>query len=157
MLCEAVRNMKYDYLIVGSGLYGTIFAHEAKRVDRYISMEHIFSVPITKRSGIMWISLWIFLSQETQIPVTWKLVFRSGNHLWLAWLKPIRNRTNVKPIAVLWGISRLYICEISCILHNCQSVSLSPVCMDTENGMFSLQSLNGSRIRQLQFIKNIID
>ena len=22
--------MKYDYLIVGSGLYGTIFAHEAK-------------------------------------------------------------------------------------------------------------------------------
>lgn len=45
--------MKYDYLIVGSGLYGTILAHEAKRVDRYISMEHIFSVPITKRSGIM--------------------------------------------------------------------------------------------------------
>lgn len=23
---------------------------------------------------------WIFLSQETQIPVTWKPVFRSGNH-----------------------------------------------------------------------------
>ena len=25
-------------------------------------------------------SNWIFLSQETQIPVIWKLVFRSGNH-----------------------------------------------------------------------------
>lgn len=24
--------------------------------------------------------IWIFLSQETQIPVTWKPVFRSGNH-----------------------------------------------------------------------------
>ena len=23
--------MKYDYLIVGSGLYGAIFAHEAKK------------------------------------------------------------------------------------------------------------------------------
>ena len=24
--------------------------------------------------------MWIFLSQETQIPVIWKPVFRSGNH-----------------------------------------------------------------------------
>ena len=45
--------MKYDYLIVGSGFYGTIFAHEAKRAGRYISMEHIFPVPIAKRFGIM--------------------------------------------------------------------------------------------------------
>ena len=55
---------------------------------------------------------------------------------WLAWLILIRNRTNVKPRAALRGISRLYICEISCILHNCKSVSLSPDCMDTETGIF---------------------
>lgn len=79
---------------------------------------------------------WIFLPQETQIPVTWKPVYRSGNHHWLAWLILIRNRTNVKPRAALRGISRLYICEISYILHNCQSVSLSPDCMDTETGIF---------------------
>lgn len=36
------------------------------------------------------------------------------------------------------GISRLYICEISCILRNCQSVFLSPDCMDTETGIFTL-------------------
>ena len=80
---------------------------------------------------------WIFLSQETQIPVTWKPVFRSGNHHWLAWLILIRNRTNVKPRAALRGINRLYICEISCILYNCQSVSLSPDCVDTETGIFN--------------------
>lgn len=80
---------------------------------------------------------WIFLSQETQIPVTWKPVFRSGNHHWLAWLILIRNRTNVKPRAALRGISRLYICEISCILYNYQSVSLSPDCVDTETGIFN--------------------
>lgn len=64
--------MKYDYLIVGSGLYGTIFAHEAKThgktvlvVDKRpniagniytkklkesmsINMARIFSIPITK-------------------------------------------------------------------------------------------------------------
>ena len=32
-------------------------------------------------------------------------------------------RANVKPIAALRGVSRLYIGEISCILNNCQSVS----------------------------------
>lgn len=29
-LCNKEKTMKYDYLIVGSGLYGAIFAHEAK-------------------------------------------------------------------------------------------------------------------------------
>lgn len=69
--------MKYDYLIVGSGLYGTIFAHEAKThgktvlvVDKRpniagniytkklkesmsINMARIFSIPITKKYGII--------------------------------------------------------------------------------------------------------
>jgi len=26
--------MKYDYLVVGSGLYGAIFAHEAKNMEK---------------------------------------------------------------------------------------------------------------------------
>ena len=26
--------MKYDYLVVGAGLYGAVFAHEAKKADR---------------------------------------------------------------------------------------------------------------------------
>ena len=42
---------------------------------------------------------------------------------WLACLQLIRNWANVKPRATLRGISRLYICEISYILHNCQLVS----------------------------------
>lgn len=29
-LCNKEKTMKYDYIIVGSGLYGSIFAHEAK-------------------------------------------------------------------------------------------------------------------------------
>ena len=29
-LCNKENTMKYDYLVVGSGLYGAIFAHEAK-------------------------------------------------------------------------------------------------------------------------------
>lgn len=28
----------------------------------------------------LYLATWIFLSQETQIPVIWKPVFRSGNH-----------------------------------------------------------------------------
>ena len=28
--------MKYDYLVVGSGLYGAIFAHEAKREGKSV-------------------------------------------------------------------------------------------------------------------------
>ena len=67
--------MKYDYLVVGSGLYGAIFAHEAKAhgksvlvVDKrrilraisiprilkalmFISMVHIFSILIIKKFG----------------------------------------------------------------------------------------------------------
>ena len=26
--------MKYDYLIVGAGLFGAVFAHEAKKVEK---------------------------------------------------------------------------------------------------------------------------
>ncbi len=26
--------MKYDYLVVGSGLYGAVFAHEAKKKEK---------------------------------------------------------------------------------------------------------------------------
>ena len=39
--------MKYDYLVVGAGLYGSVFAHEAAT-----SMVHIFSIPTIKRCGI---------------------------------------------------------------------------------------------------------
>ena len=53
------------------------------------------------------------------------------------------NRTNVKPRAALRGISRLYICEISCILHDCQSISLSSDCIDTETGIFKQGKVNG--------------
>ena len=28
--------MKYDYLIVGAGLYGAVFAHEAKKAGRKV-------------------------------------------------------------------------------------------------------------------------
>lgn len=68
--------MKYDYLVVGSGLYGAIFAHEAKahgksvlvvdkrpniagniytkniEVSMFINMVLTFSILITKRFGI---------------------------------------------------------------------------------------------------------
>lgn len=37
--------MKYDYLIVGSGLYGAIFAHEAKKKGKNVLV-------IDKRSNI---------------------------------------------------------------------------------------------------------
>ena len=71
-------NMKYDYLVVGAGLYGAVFAHEAKKagksvlvidkrpniagnvytediekVFRYISMVHIFFIQIIERYGSM--------------------------------------------------------------------------------------------------------
>ena len=29
--------MKYDYLVVGSGLYGAVFAHEAKKKRKNLS------------------------------------------------------------------------------------------------------------------------
>ena len=71
----------YDYLIVGAGLYGAVFAHEAKKAGKsvlvidkrpniagnvytekiresmFISMVHIFSIPIIRRSGIILHSL----------------------------------------------------------------------------------------------------
>ena len=28
--------MKYDYLVVGAGLYGAVFAYEAKRKERHV-------------------------------------------------------------------------------------------------------------------------
>lgn len=36
MLCKVVRNMKYDYLVVGAGLYGAVFAHEAKKAGKSV-------------------------------------------------------------------------------------------------------------------------
>ena len=71
----------YDYLIVGSGLFGSIFAYEAgkkgkqclvvekrdhiggniytKEVEgiRFTSMERIFSIQATEKSGSMYSSL----------------------------------------------------------------------------------------------------
>lgn len=68
---------KYDYLIVGAGLFGAVFAHEAKRVGKhclvidkrnhrggniycedmeasmYINMVHISSIPTIKKCGTM--------------------------------------------------------------------------------------------------------
>ena len=63
--------MKYDYLVVGSGLYGAVFAHEAKEKGKSVlvidkrpniagnvytesistSMELIFSIQTTQRYG----------------------------------------------------------------------------------------------------------
>ena len=40
-----INTMKYDFLIVGSGLYGAVFAHEAKRVGKSVLV-------IDKRSSI---------------------------------------------------------------------------------------------------------
>lgn len=81
--------MKYDYLVVGSGLYGAIFAHEAKAhgksvlvVDKRpniagniyteisralmsISMVHTFSIPMTKRCGIISHSLRNLIASQT--------------------------------------------------------------------------------------------
>ena len=69
--------MKYDYLVVGAGLYGAVFAHEAKKAGksvlvidkrpniagnvyrrqwkafRYISMELIFFIQIIEKYGSM--------------------------------------------------------------------------------------------------------
>lgn len=68
---------KYDYLVVGSGLYGAVFAHEARKAGKsvlvidkrpniagnvyteeieksmYINMVHIYSIQITKKYGII--------------------------------------------------------------------------------------------------------
>jgi len=63
----------YDYLIVGAGLYGAVFAQEAKRAGKSVLVidkrphiagnvytekveginVHIFSIPIIRRSGII--------------------------------------------------------------------------------------------------------
>jgi UDP-galactopyranose mutase len=62
---------KYDYLVVGSGLYGAVFAHEARKAGKSvlvidkrpniagnvytedINMVHIYSIQITKKYGII--------------------------------------------------------------------------------------------------------
>ena len=72
--------MKFDYLIVGSGLFGSIFAYEAKtrgkkclvidkiileeifilkiyKVFKYISMELIYFIPLIKKYGNILINL----------------------------------------------------------------------------------------------------
>ena len=54
--------MKYDFLIVGAGLFGAVFAYEAKKrgksvlvIDKrmFINTERIFSTPQIKRYGII--------------------------------------------------------------------------------------------------------
>ena len=32
---------QYDYLIVGAGLFGAVFAHEAKKAGKKLSLIHI--------------------------------------------------------------------------------------------------------------------
>ena len=32
---------QYDYLIVGAGLYGAVFAHEAKKAGKQIGRAHV--------------------------------------------------------------------------------------------------------------------
>lgn len=74
--------MKYDYLIVGAGLFGAVFAHEAKKKGKkrvwllisvtilqviftarkskesmYTSTERTFSTPLIRKSGTISISL----------------------------------------------------------------------------------------------------
>ena len=73
--------MKYDYLIVGSGLFGSVFAYEAKKRERsvwlltsvliseeiytakrskgstYTNTAHIFSILLIKRYGSISTSL----------------------------------------------------------------------------------------------------
>ena len=50
--------MKYDFLIVGAGLFGAVFAEQAvKKGYRCLVIEPIFFIPPTKRSGITSISL----------------------------------------------------------------------------------------------------
>ena len=43
--------MKYDYLVVGAGLYGAVFAYEAKKKGK--STARTFSIHQIKKSGIM--------------------------------------------------------------------------------------------------------
>ena len=69
--------MRYDYLIVGAGLFGAVFAHEAaaagknasvstkeniwaaiyiqkkKKAYRFISMEPIYFIPLIEKFGTM--------------------------------------------------------------------------------------------------------
>ena len=69
----------YDYLVVGAGLYGAVFANQAKaqgksvlvidkilqemfsrrrlKASMYISMGHIFSILIIRKFGILLIGL----------------------------------------------------------------------------------------------------
>jgi len=62
--------MHYQYLVVGAGLYGAVFAHEMEErgkdclviekrdhiagniYTRFMSMEHIFFIPQIKKYGI---------------------------------------------------------------------------------------------------------
>lgn len=44
-LCNKEKTMKYDYIVVGSGLYGSIFAHEAKAKGKSVLV-------VDKRSNI---------------------------------------------------------------------------------------------------------
>ena len=75
-MTEKGRNMKYDYLIVGAGLFGAVFAHEAYKkgnvllstresilqvifilkklmILMFTNTEHIFFILLTRRYGSM--------------------------------------------------------------------------------------------------------
>ena len=43
----------YDYLIVGAGLSGAIFAHEATKRGKKVNTVLTFSIRPTKKSGTM--------------------------------------------------------------------------------------------------------
>ena len=86
---ETTKMKQYDYLIVGSGLYGAVFAQQATakgkkvlvidkrpniaemytqkilRKSMYINMEHISSIQITKKYGIISYSLLSSIDSQT--------------------------------------------------------------------------------------------
>ena len=92
---ETTKMKQYDYLIVGSGLYGAVFAQQATakgkkvividkrpnivgmytqkilRKSMYINMEHISSIQITKKYGIISYSLLSSIDLQThQLQIT---------------------------------------------------------------------------------------
>ena len=78
---ETTKMKQYDYLIVGSGLYGAVFAQQATakgkkvlvidkrpnilRRSMYINMEHISSIQTIKKYGITLQSLQSLIDSQT--------------------------------------------------------------------------------------------
>ena len=87
---ETTKMKQYDYLIVGSGLYGAVFAQQATangstndqtlqemyiqkilRRSMYINMEHISSIQTIKKYGITLQSLQSLIDSQThQLQIT---------------------------------------------------------------------------------------